>query len=369
MHGVEAIGGAERDLVAMLGRLDRRTWQLEVACPGHGAFRELVVALGISISPIKLAPWRKLSSWVSRYSSVRHLRVIIERCQPALIHVNDLWWVPHTVRAVAGVIPRKIPVIAHIRQEIQPIKVRQYSLDHADFVVAVSRQVQQELETGGVACDRVSTVYSGVDLAELSNQATEEAVRARYGISSEALLLGTVANLLPLKGYEVMLRALPSVLAEVPHIHYLIVGAGGAAYTEHLKTLSVELGVADHVHFAGFQDPVHPYLAAMDVYVHPSLKEAFGLAVAEAMAMGKPVVASQVGGIPEVVENGVTGILAPPGDFNALAAALRTLLKDPEKRQQMGEAGRRRVLERFRLEQSVSVVEKLYRELLAGRKG
>ena len=368
VHGIEAIGGAERDLVAMLGKLDRHAWRLEVACPGRGPFRELVAALGVPVYPIELAPWRKLSSVVSRYSSVRCLRAIIEDCQPALIHVNDLWWVPHTVRAVAGVTSRRIPVIAHVRQEIQPIKVRQYSLDHVDFVLAVSRQVQQKLETGGVARDRVRTIYSGVDLALFGKPVSGDVVRARHAVPSDALLLGTVANLLPLKGYEVMLRALPSVLAAVPHVHYLIVGTGDAAYTQRLKSLSIELGIADRIHFAGFQYPVHPYLAAMDVYGHPSLREAFGLAVAEAMAMGKAVVATRTGGIPELVAHDDTGVLVDPADSEALSAAVVLLLQDRATRDRMGACGRTRVQERFSLDASVAETEQVYGAVLALRK-
>jgi glycosyltransferase involved in cell wall biosynthesis len=190
-------------------------------------------------------------------------------------------------------------------------------------------------------------------------------IRAHYGIPREALLLGTVANLLPLKGYEVMLEALPSILTTLPAVHYLIIGGGGVEYCARLKAITVERGIAERVHFAGFQESVGSYLSALDLYVHPSLKEAFGLAVVEAMAMGKAVVATTAGGLPEVVAQGETGLLVPPGDAEPLAAAVVTLLKDQATREQMGFRGKARARERFSLEASVANMEQLYGEVLA----
>ena len=163
----------------------------------------------------------------------------------------------------------------------------------------------------------------------------------RHGVPREALLLGTVANLLPLKGYEVMLDALPAILAAIPTVHYLIIGGGGSEYGARLKAITLERGIAERVHFAGFQESVASYLSALDLYVHPSLKEAFGLAVVEAMAMGKAVVATTTGGLPEVVAQGETGLLVPPGDAESLAAAVVSLLEDRVRREQMGRVGRR----------------------------
>jgi glycosyltransferase involved in cell wall biosynthesis len=136
-------------------------------------------------------------------------------------------------------------------------------------------------------------------------------IRAQYKVPREALLVGTVANLLPLKGYEVMLDALPAVLSAMPAAHYLIIGGGEAEYSARLKAITVKRGIAERVHFAGFKESVGSYLSALDLYVHPSLKEAFGLAVVEAMAMGKAVVATTTGGLPDVVAQGCGRSLTP----------------------------------------------------------
>jgi glycosyltransferase involved in cell wall biosynthesis len=131
-----------------------------------------------------------------------------------------------------------------------------------------------------------------------------------------------------------------------------------------LKAITVERGITERVHFAGFQESVGSYLSALDLYVHPSIKEAFGLAVVEAMAMGKAVVATTTGGLPEVVAQGETGLLVPPGDPESLAAAVVSLLEDKVRREQMGRSGKARAQERFSLDASVRHMERVYGEVL-----
>jgi glycosyltransferase involved in cell wall biosynthesis len=368
VHGIGSIGGAERDLIALLCKLDRRIWHPTIACPETGPLREVALAQNVPTYPVNLPPWRKVSSLISRHAGVRHLRKLLADVQPALVHVNDLWWVPHTVRAVDG-LSHRIPIIAHVRQETQPRRVSQYALDRVDYVVAVSHQVEQGVLTGGVPSHRVRTHYSGVDCSAMASSEWSHDIRAQYEVPHEAPLLGTVANLLPLKGYEVMLDALPAILSAMPAVHYLIIGGGGAEYCARLKAITVERGIAERVHFAGFQESVGSYLSALDLYVHPSLKEAFGLAVVEAMAMGNAVVATTAGGLPEVVAQGETGLLVPPGDAESLAAAVVSLLEDKVRREQMGLCGKMRAQERFSLDASVMHMEQLYGEVLGVQKG
>jgi glycosyltransferase involved in cell wall biosynthesis len=368
VHGIGSIGGAERDLIALLCRLDRRVWQPAIACPEAGPLREVAQAQDVPTYPVNLPPWRKVSSLVSRQAAVRRLRTLLVDVQPVLVHVNDIWWVPHTVRAVAG-LPHRIPIIAHVRQETQPRKVSQYALDRVDYVVAVSHQVEQGVLIGGVESRRVRMHYSGVDCSAMASSEEIHNVRAQHGIPRPALLIGTLANLLPLKGYEVMLDALPAVLAAVPAVHYLIIGGGESEYGTRLNAMTVERGISERVHFAGFQKSIAPYLSALDLYVHPSLKEAFGLAVVEAMVMAKAVVATTTGGLPEVVAEGETGLLVAPGDAESLAQAVISLLEDNHRRVRMGLAGKVRAQEKFNLDASVAHIEQLYGDILGTQKG
>ena len=369
VHGIEAIGGAERDLIALLKTLDRHKWEPHVVCPGTGPFRDQLHAIAVPTHALSLPPWRKPLALFQRRSAVGRLEALVNQLAPALIHVNDIWWVPHTVRAVASRTTNSVLIVAHVRQEIESAKVRRYELDRVGAVIAISRQIEQSLIAGGVSVKNVRTVYSGIDLSEKQLTHNGQAIRQMIGLSNEAVLLGTVANLFPRKGYEVMLRALPAIVRAVPTVHYVIVGSDDHDYADRLKRLAQELKIADRVHIVGFQDPVQPFLAALDLYVHPALMEGFGIAVVEAMAMGKAVVATTTGGLPEVVAQGETGLLVPPGDVESLAAAVVSLLEDRVQREQMGRYGKARAQDRFSLDASVAQMEQLYGEVLGAQKG
>ena len=368
VHGIGAIGGAERDLIALLKTLDRHKWEPHVVCPGTGPFRDQLQALAVPTHALTLPPWRKLLSFFQRRSAVRRLGTLVGQLGPAMIHVNDIWWVPHTLRAVRYN-PTPLPIVAHVRQEIEPAKVRRYGLDRVDAVVAISRQIEESLIAGGVSASRVRTLYSGIDLSKNQPVPDGQVIRQMIGAPNGAILLGTIANLFPRKGYEVMLRALPAIIRAVPAVQYVIVGSDESGYADRLKRLAQELKIADRVHMVGFQDPVQPFLAALDLYVHPALMEGFGIAVVEAMAMGKAVVATTTGGLPEVVAQGETGLLVPPGDVESLAVTVISLLEDKVSRERMGRNGMVRAQERFSLAASVVQMEQLYGEVLAVGKG
>ena len=369
VHGIEAIGGAERDLIALLKTLNRHTWEPHVVCPGTGPFREQLHAIAVPTHALSLPPWRKPLAVFQRRSAIGRLGALVGQLDPALVHVNDIWWVPHTVRAIASGRSHSMPIVAHVRQEIEPEKVGRYELDRVEVAIAISRQIEQSLITGGVSMSRVRTLYSGIDCSSRQSTRDDQAIRRLIGVPNEAVLLGTVANLFPRKGYEVMLRALPAIVHAVPTVHYVIVGSDDHGYADRLTRLASELTIADRVHIVGFQDPVQPFLAALDLYLHPALMEGFGIAVVEAMAMGKAVVATTTGGLPEVVAQGETGLLVPPGDAESLAEAAIFLLENKFKREQMGVCGRMRAQERFSLDASVAHMEQLYGDVLGTQKG
>lgn len=347
VHGIPEIGGAERELLVILRQLSRGPYAVRVIGPHEGPLIEELRRQGITVSHADFPPWRKLFAFPRRTAAVRRLREEISAHPCAIVHVNDIWWVPQVLRAARGL---GTPIVAHVRQEIEPSKVSRYELEQVDQVIAISEQVSRSLKSGGVSPERIRVVYSGIDCPSVSPDESCQDARSRLGLPAHALVLGTVANLFPRKGYHVLLQALPRILASVQHAHYLVVGHGNADYERRLHSLSEELRIGDRVHFVGFQTRVSPYLAAMDLYVHPALMEGFGIAVLEAMAMARAVVATAVGGVPEIVMNGETGFLVPSGNPEALASAVITLLTEPEQRARLGLAGRERVLKSFTVE-------------------
>jgi glycosyltransferase involved in cell wall biosynthesis len=194
-------------------------------------------------------------------------------------------------------------------------------------------------------------------------------MRAALGIPPDAFLIGVVARLEPEKGHRHLLEALPAIVEAVPNAWLLLVGEGSQADPLRAQAGSLPLAAGQRVVIAGFQPDVEAVTQALDVAVMPSLREAQGLALLEAMAARRPVVASAVGGIPETIRDGVDGLLVPPADPDALAASVIRFARDAKLRDRLAASGRRRVEDRFSVAASVRQVEAIYEEELvrAGR--
>lgn len=235
-----------------------------------------------------------------------------------------------------------------------------------DAVIAVSeatRRYQQRRNL--VRAGRIQTIHTFVDQAHVAAASPGDgaAVCAELGIEPGALVVGTVGAVIPRKGITDLVRAWPAVRAAQPQARLLIAGDEPEGHADVCRALAQRLGVADAIIWAGRRADVARILAALDVFVLASRVEPFGLAAAEAMAAGLPVVATAVGGLPECVSDGETGVLVPPSDPPALAAALVALLGDPLRRRQLGVAGRQRVAARFAAEVQVPRIEAVLRRV------
>ncbi len=234
------------------------------------------------------------------------------------------------------------------------------------IIVLTEQEMEEHLERRIGRRNQFVVIPSGVNLPALRAQAPpREEARRRLGVSADCQLLIGVGRLVPIKGFDVLVRALPAIVKEAPAARLCLVGDGPDR--PPLEAEARALGVADRVMLAGAHGQVAPFLAAADLLVAPSRNEGLGKSLVEAMALGLPVVATRVGGIPAVVADGETGSLVPPDDPPALARAVGALLKDPELRRRAGEAGRRRA-EQFSLAAMESRLLGLYGELCA-RKG
>jgi glycosyltransferase involved in cell wall biosynthesis len=175
-------------------------------------------------------------------------------------------------------------------------------------------------------------------------------------------MVASVGRFVPFKGYMYLLEAARMVQNHRPDVHWVLVGEG--ELREELEEQSRTLGLETQVHFTGWREDVPDILALCDVFVLPSVTEHFGRVIIEAMAMGKAVVATDAGGVPEIVIHGETGLLVPPREPKALADAALTLLSDPAGAARLGLAGRQRVEEFFSLSRHIEAVEEIYAELL-----
>ena len=230
-------------------------------------------------------------------------------------------------------------------------------------VVAISPAVAEALLEGGVDPPRIRTIPSAVDPAMLWPRSSRQAVRTAEGVGLEEPLLLALAALVRRKGLDVLIEALRRLAAEGPPPRLWIAGEGPERGA--LEAQALRAGLGDRVRLLGRREDAADLLAACDVFVLPSRREGLGVAALEAMAAGRPVVASRVGGLAAAVLDGRTGLLVPPEDPAALAAAIATLLGDGALRSRLGAAGPARVEADFGAEGMVEAYEKLYREILA----
>jgi glycosyltransferase involved in cell wall biosynthesis len=221
----------------------------------------------------------------------------------------------------------------------------------ADAVIAVCRAVAER-----VVGAQPLVVYSGIPIPETARPP------APPGGTTAERIVGSAGRLLPLKGLVYLLRAIASLRVEFPNLVLEIAGSGPERAT--LEREAQTLGLSDGVRFLGWVEELAPVLARWEVFVLPSLEEGFPMAALEAMAAGLPVVASAVGGVPELVEDGRTGYLVPPRDPAALADRLRVLLLDPVQQRAFGAAGQARVRDHFSAERMVTRIAEIYDGLL-----
>lgn len=359
LNHVAYIGGAEIALLDLLTYIDRKRY-MPVALVPDGDLSEALHQLHVRCVRIPVLPG------LNRYTLLRFLgklpRLIsyVKREQPALIHANT-----NFASLYSGILSKttKIPAIGLI-QDIEALgRMGRWMVRQNTKTIAISEAVSKYLIQEGVPKRKIVRIHHGVDLQKY---------QLRSGIdgknSASHTIIGIVGQLGERKGHLYLLKAARSITQTCPHVSVWIVGNeprnSTERYTERLQSYVKNAQLEQHVTFWGFRKDIPDILAQLDILVLPSLQEPFGKIVIEAMAMGKPVIASRVGGVPEIVMHGETGILVPPKDSAAIQQALEQLIHDQEKRKQMGIEGRKRVEQHFSLEKTVRSTEHAYEKIL-----
>ena len=234
------------------------------------------------------------------------------------------------------------------------------SRERVDAFVAVSRVIAEDLVAAGFPRDRVRVIHAATDPSRIREQA-QSPLPAAFPDSRP--VIGVVARLEPVKGVEHFVRAAAIVARQRDDVRFVVAGTG--SLESKLREIAFAEGISERLTFLGDTRPAAPVLAACDLVVLPSMSEGLPVVALEAMALETPVVATRVGGIPEAVENGVTGILVPPADPAAMAEAILGLLGDSESMRQMAEKGPRRVGQYFTFEVMARAYRRLYEELLS----
>ena len=351
-------GGQERRIMRELLGLSRESFRPVLACRPESRIAEKAREDNLECELVKMR------GNFDPLAVAQFLR-IYRRYAVDLVHTHssaDSW-----MASVAAKLSPRRPQVVRTRHLSSAIKTRLIYSHLAHRVVTVGESTRRYLvQEKGIPQERVLTIPTGVDLTVFDPLKIRANLRNELGLSAETPVIGTMAVFRRSKGHRFLLQAMPQILQTHPDLKLLLAGEG--PQEQNLRKMIEELGIAEAVLMPGFREDGARVLNTLDVFVFPSLEEALGTAILEALAMEKPVVATRVGGIPEIVEDGRTGFLVPPEDPKALADKVIHLLRDRALGKEMGLRGRRFVESHHDNRFMIRGLENLYRELMEKRK-
>lgn len=372
----DLMGGAEQSLLLLLQHLDRTRVEPYLACSPGTPLAWAAREAGLAVVEVPLGQLRgRRAPWTAASALARGAAALGQVAQDFgadLLHANVLRAAAYTAWAS---LRTGIPLVWHVRDVHDMRRPDEWLLVHvlsraARGILCISRATAQALPPAARA--KVHFVPNGLDLGRFDPaRAQPQALRARWGAGPGEVLVGTVGWLAPWKQVEHFVEMAAQVARECPEVRFVVVGEAAspryAGYVADLRARAQRV-LKERIRFVGVlpAEEMPAAMAALDLLVHTARSEPFGRVLLEAMAMERPVVAYADGGVPEVVVDGETGLLVPPGDAAALARAVARLARDRPRREALGRAGREWVLAHFTAEAVARRVEEVYREILNG---
>jgi glycosyltransferase involved in cell wall biosynthesis len=292
---------------------------------------------------------------------IRRLYQVIRLSRPDVVHLHSRIGAD-VMGGIAGRLAG-VPVI-HSRRQDNPESRMAVALKYRlhDRVIAISEAIGHILLSEGLPASKLRCVQDAVEITPRVDHPDQAWFRKNFAIPEGAHALGVVAQLIERKGHSVLIDAMAKILAQFPETRVFFFGKG--PLDDALNAAIRERGLEHRVHLAGFRNDLERVLPCLDLVVHPAHREGMGVSLLQASLAEVPIVATAVGGIPEAVKDGVTGVLVPPKDPDRLAAAILGLLEDPERRRQLGKAGRQWVENGFSADRMVEGNLSVYREFL-----
>jgi glycosyltransferase involved in cell wall biosynthesis len=357
-------GGLEMQALEVAAQLMQRGYPLRLACCDGSRLAHESAGRGVPLLPLPVSGYlHPLLVWrLSRWIRQQGIRII--HCQ----HSRDL-----SLVVPAADLARTAPAIILSKRVGSYLRkhdpFHRYTYSRVRRVLAISGVISRNVrETTPVGPERIVTLHDAIDTTEFSpERGNRERIRSEFGYGDDTVVIGFVGRFSPGKGHEELLEAAATLVRTRATVRFLVVGeasAGEEAYADGIRRRCTSLGLDEYVTFAGFRRDVPGVMSSFDILAFPSHAESFGVVLIEAMAMERPVVATNCDGVLDIVVDGATGLFVPPRDAPALAAALGRLADSPGLRRQLGAAGRRRVLDLFDRRSQLDRLEKIYRELL-----
>jgi glycosyltransferase involved in cell wall biosynthesis len=360
ISSAQSLGGGERHLADLANGLARRGHDVYVALrPKSPLIKELAGLVNKNITALPLR--NSLDA-----TSARDLSRLVRRNRIQIVHAHMARDYPLAAYAARANAASKLIITRHVLFPLS--RLHRITLSRAARIIAVSHAVASRLKADAIVpAEKISVILNGIDTARFSKARAEFDRRQFFGswkLPADSLLVGTVGELTPLKGQEEILRAASQLLKQLPQTHFIIAGVDHSRENQHrtrLEQLIKELNLTTHVSLVGWLGDLAELYCALDVFVSASHTESFGLAIAEAMASGTAVVATETEGASELIKTGETGLLVPIGNIDKLAESILLLLRDKEERVRLGRAAQQAAAANFGLERMIAETEAVYR--------
>ncbi len=368
IHESARMSGAENSLLALIRNLDRGGFSPLFVLPEKGGLSDELERMGVRCAAIPMPPVRALAGV---RAAARAIAKVAKDAGAGIIHSNSIR--TNIYGSMAGV-SLHVPVIWHERnlltgEAIDPDRLFSFL---PDKIICNSKAIAARFGSGSGWPDKVRVVYNGVDTAAFSPSVSGAATRAKYGIKDKDIVIGIASRFNPDKGHETFFDASAMILKDLPELsgRVRLLVAGGAVFEEdrtreqYVREYAARRGLGGNTVFTGVVGDMPGIYAAMDLLVLSSWAEPCGRVIFEAMSSGRPVVGTDSGGTPEIIEDGSSGLLFRPKDASALAAALKGLVLDDRRRLSMGQSARKRIEENFTIQINVKKTEEIYAEAL-----
>lgn len=355
--GRHLYGGALQ-VVYLMNGLVERGHGVALVCAKGSAIENVARQSGIPVHPVRVLCDCDPSLSLRVYSAVRKMK-------PDIVHLHSR----RGAEVLGGVAARMARVPAVVLSRRVDDRINMGLLGHLkynvlpDRIVAISDGIRKVLRDCGIDEERLELVHSAVVTSRFQCNRDRDWFESEFGITQDAPVIGVIAQLIDRKGHKYLFSAVPDIVKAFPGARFLVFGKG--PLKSQLEGLVREVGISEAVRFVGFRDDMERVMPNLDVVVHPALREGLGVSLLQAALVGVPIVASAVGGIPEIVRDGETGFLIPPEDADAISASVLKLLRDRDMASHFGENGRRLVHSEFSVDQMVEGNLRVYRDVLS----
>jgi glycosyltransferase involved in cell wall biosynthesis len=346
--------GGAKQVIYLLSGLHQYGVESCLLCPKGSAVAEATRQIGVAVEEIPMGGDLDLGL-------IFRLKRIIQGYNPDLVHIHSrrgadiMGGLAARIAGTQSVLSRRVDNPEH--SWVVALKYRLF-----DRVIAISQGIAEVLKQEGVPEEKLVCVRSAVDVEAYQQPCDRARFCEAFDLAEDALVVGVAAQLIQRKGHRYLLEAMPKLIQAFPQLQLVLFGKGPLRAT--LEEQIEALALRRHVTLAGFRDDLPQLLPCLDLLVHPALMEGLGVSLLQGASAGLPIVAVDAGGMPEAVEDGVTGLLVSPGSVEALFDAVHGLLSDPTLRRRMGESGREKMRREFSVEHMVLGNLRVYRDLL-----